>query len=78
LFYSNVLGIGFSTAITPLAAEADGKKVLRGRSVFHHGLYLCTILGIPFGLIFFKAADCLMQPDNGGASLPYLDIVAFP
>jgi hypothetical protein len=46
--------------------------------VFHHGLYLCTILGIPFGLIFFKAADLMGQPDNGGASCLYLDIVAFP
>jgi hypothetical protein len=35
--------------------------------------------GIPFGLIFSKPLIGLMgQPDNGGASQPYLDIVAFP
>jgi MATE family multidrug resistance protein len=34
VFYSNVLRNWFSTAITPLAAEADGKKHQEGRSVF--------------------------------------------
>jgi MATE family multidrug resistance protein len=26
IFYCNVIRIGFSTAITPMAAQADGKK----------------------------------------------------
>jgi MATE family multidrug resistance protein len=82
VFIAMSLGIGFSTAITPLAAEADGKKgIEEGRSVFHHGLYLCTILGVfLFGLIFFsKPLIGLMgQPDNVvELAKPYLDIVAF-
>jgi MATE family multidrug resistance protein len=82
VFIAMSLGIGFSTAITPLAAEADGKKSIEeGRSVFHHGLYLCTILGVfLFGLIFFsKPLIGLMgQPDNVvELAKPYLDIVAF-
>src|SRR6218665_614226 len=53
IFIAMSLGIGFSTAITPLIAEADGENSLvKGRSVFHHGLVLCTILGLSlFGFI---------------------------
>jgi MATE family multidrug resistance protein len=82
VFIAMSLGIGFSTAITPLAAEADGKKSIEeGRSVFHHGLYLCTILGVfLFGLIFFSKPliGFMGQPENVvELAKPYLDIVAF-
>ena len=82
IFIAMSLGIGFSTAITPMAAQADGKKnIEEGRSTFHHGLYLCTILGvILFTLIFFsKPLITLMgQPENVvELAKPYLDIVAF-
>ena len=82
IFIAMSLGIGFSTAITPMAAQADGKKnIEEGRSTFHHGLYLCTILGILlFVLIFFsKPLITLMgQPENVvELAKPYLDIVAF-
>jgi MATE family multidrug resistance protein len=82
VFIAMSLGIGFSTAITPLAAETDGKKnIEEGRSVFHHGLYLCTILGVfLFGLIFFSKPliGFMGQPDNVvELAKPYLDIVAF-
>ena len=41
------IGIGFSTAITPLIAETDGENNIEsGRKVFLHGLYLCTFLGL--------------------------------
>ena len=41
------IGIGFSTAITPLVAETDGENnIKKGRKVFLHGLYLCTFLGL--------------------------------
>ena len=41
-FVAMSLGIGFSTAITPLIAETDGAKdVAAGRNVFIHGLLLC-------------------------------------
>jgi MATE family multidrug resistance protein len=82
VFIAMSLGIGFSTAITPLAAQADGKKSIEeGRSAFHHGLYLCTILGVfLFGLIFFSKPliGFMGQPDNVvELAKPYLDIVAF-
>ncbi|MGO4821547.1 MULTISPECIES: MATE family efflux transporter [unclassified Flavobacterium] len=82
IFIAMSLGIGFSTAITPLAAQADGRKsVTEGRSAFHHGLYLCTILGvILFGLIFFSKPliTFMGQPENVvELAKPYLDIVAF-
>jgi MATE family multidrug resistance protein len=82
VFIAMSLGIGFSTAITPLVAEADGKKdVAKGRSAFHHGLYLCTILGVLlFGIIYFsKPLIAYMgQPEHVvELAKPYLDIVAF-
>ncbi|MEZ4853878.1 MATE family efflux transporter [Flavobacterium sp.] len=82
VFIAMSLGIGFSTAITPLVAEADGKQsVAAGRSAFHHGLYLCTILGvILFGIIYFsKPLIAYMgQPEHVVTlAKPYLDIVAF-
>jgi MATE family multidrug resistance protein len=82
IFIALSLGIGFSTAITPLAAETDGNNnIEEGRSVFHHGLFLCTILGFTLFLIifFFKPLISLMgQPDIVvEMAKPYLDIVAF-
>jgi MATE family multidrug resistance protein len=82
VFIAMSLGIGFSTAITPLVAEADGKNdVEKGRSAFHHGLYLCTILGVVlFGIIYFsKPLIAYMgQPEHVVTlAKPYLDIVAF-
>jgi hypothetical protein len=46
------LGIGFSFAITPLAAE----ECEEGQCV-SPWIILHDFRGIPFGLIFFKAAD---------------------
>ena len=82
VFIAMSFGIGFSTAITPLIAEADGKKnIEEGRSVFHHGLFLCTVLGISlFAIIFFaKPLISLMgQPQEVvDMAKPFLDIVAF-
>lgn len=82
VFIAMSLGIGFSTAITPLVAEADGKKnIEEGRSAFHHGLYLCTILGvILFGIIYFlkPLISFMGQPEHVVTlAKPYLDIVAF-
>jgi MATE family multidrug resistance protein len=82
IFIAMSLGIGFSTAITPLAAQADGRKSIEeGRSAFHHGLYLCSILGIVlFTIIFFlkPIISFMGQPENVvELAKPYLDIVAF-
>ena len=81
VFIAISLGIGFSTAITPLAAEADGERNIEsGRSVFHHGLYLCTILGIFLFIVVFFAKQLIVfmgQPENVVTlAKPYLDIVA--
>nr|WP_262916215.1 MATE family efflux transporter [Flavobacterium algicola] len=82
VFVAMSLGIGFSTAITPMAASADGKKdIPAGRNAFHHGLYLCTILGLLlFGVILIAKPFIGMmgQPDNVVAlARPFMDIVAF-
>ncbi|WP_177736248.1 MULTISPECIES: MATE family efflux transporter [Flavobacterium] len=82
VFIAMSLGIGFSTAITPLIAEADGEKSIeKGRSVFHHGLFLCTILGISlFALIYFSKPiiSYMGQPaEVVEMAKPFLDIVAF-
>ena len=82
VFIAMSLGIGFSTAITPLVAEADGKNNIEdGRSAFHHGLYLCTILGFALFTIIFFAKPLISfmgQPEHVvELAKPYLDIVAF-
>lgn len=76
------LGIGFSLAITPLIAEADGEgDIDKGRNLFQHGLILCTVLGISMFLMLLLATP-LMQymdqpPEVVELAIPYLRIVAF-
>ena len=82
IFIAMSLGIGFSTAITPLVAEAHGKgNREEGRLAFHHGLYLCTILGLfLFSVIFFSKPllSYMGQPEAVvKLAKPYLDIVGF-
>ncbi|MER3317668.1 MAG: MATE family efflux transporter [Allomuricauda sp.] len=82
VFIAMSLGIGFSTAITPLVAEADGAKdQAAGKSALKHGLVLCTILGLSlFGLIqISKPLIHYMKqpPEVVELALPYLDLVAF-
>ena len=46
MFIAMSLGIGFSTAITPLTAESDSAgNFVQGKSVFKNGLMLCLFLG---------------------------------
>jgi len=82
VFIAMSLGIGFSTAITPLVAEADGAKdQASGKSALKHGLVLCTVLGLSlFGLI--QLSKPLMHhmeqpPEVVELAMPYLDLVAF-
>ncbi len=82
IFIAMSLGIGFSTAITPIVAEADAEKDKQKiRSAFHHGLLLCTILGFAlFTLVTVSkpVLQFLHQPkDVIDLALPYLDWVAF-
>jgi len=82
MFIAMSVGIGFSTAITPLIAEADSADNFKqAKSTFKHGLFLCTVLGIILflGVFFAKPLMYLMQqPEEVVAlAIPYLDLVAF-
>ena len=82
VFIAMSLGIGFSTAITPLVAEADGAGDQKsGKTALKHGLVLCTVLGLVlFGLILLAkpVMYIMQQPDEVVAlAMPYLDLVAF-
>ncbi|KAB1160050.1 MATE family efflux transporter [Tenacibaculum aiptasiae] len=82
MFIAMSLGIGFSTAITPLIAEADSSNnFTQAKSTFKHGLFLCTTIGIlMFLMVFFsKPLMYLMkQPvEVVKLAIPYLDLVAF-
>lgn len=82
VFIAMSLGIGFSTAITPLVAEADGAgNRANAKSALKHGLVLCTVLGLTlFGIILLcKPLMHLMKqpPEVVALAIPYLDLVAF-
>lgn len=82
IFIAMSLGIGFSTAITPIIAEGDAEKnTSKIRSTFHHGLLLCTILGVLlFSLIMLARPimEMLHQPEEVIVlAKPYLGWVAF-
>ncbi len=82
IFIAMSLGIGFSTAITPIVAEADAENnVTAIRSTFHHGLLLCTLLGFAlFGLVVLAQPimEILHQPEEViTLAIPYLNWVAF-
>ena len=81
VFIAMSLGIGFSTAITPLVAEADGAgNKAAAKSALKHGLVLCTIIGVSlFALIMLaKPIMHLMEqpPEVVALAMPYLDLVA--
>ncbi len=81
VFIAMSLGIGFSTAITPLIAEADAENNFeKGKSIFKHGLFLCTVLGVLLSLMVFVAKPLMYlmkQPEEVvELAIPYLDLVA--
>lgn len=82
MFIAMSLGIGFSTAITPLIAEADASNnFTQAKATFKHGLFLCTMMGIVLflGVYFSKPLMYLMKQPTEVVELaiPYLDLVAF-
>lgn len=82
IFIALSLGIGFTFAITPLIAEADGEKnVEKGRSYFQHGVFLSIILGILLFLVLLLAKPVLYymkQPiEVVELAVPYFEVVAF-
>ncbi|MFT4800901.1 MAG: MATE family multidrug resistance protein [Flavobacteriaceae bacterium] len=81
MFIAMSLGIGFSTAITPLIAEADGEGNFEvGKSTFKHGLFLCTVISILLFLGVFLAEPILhlmkQPPEVVELAIPYLNLVA--
>jgi multidrug resistance protein, MATE family len=82
IFIAMSLGIGFSTAITPIIAEADAEKDHKKiRSTFHHGLLLCTVLGVALFIMIVLAKPIMLlmhQPlEVVNMATPYIDWVAF-
>ena len=82
MFIAMSIGIGFSTAITPLIAEADSSDNFeQAKSTFKHGLFLCSTLGILLFLLVYFSKPLLylmQQPQEVVAlAIPYLDLVAF-
>ncbi|SEH84488.1 multidrug resistance protein, MATE family [Paenimyroides aquimaris] len=81
VFIALSVGVGFSTAITPLIASADTENdIVKGRNVFINGVFLCTFLGILlFTLLYFfkPLIDLMLQPvEVTQMAKPFLDIVA--
>ncbi|CAN1533203.1 NorM Na+-driven multidrug efflux pump [Flavobacteriaceae bacterium] len=82
IFLAMSIGIGFSTAITPLTAEADAEKSDKKiRTTFHHGLLLCTILGVSLFMLTVLSKHLMyfmnQPPAVVALAAPYIDWVAF-
>ncbi len=82
VFIAMSLGIGFSSAITPLVAESFAEeKYQKVRSAFHNGLFLCTVLGLLLFVLIVVSKPvmyAMQQPKEViDLALPYLDWVAF-
>lgn len=82
VFIALSIGIGFSFAITPLIAEADGSgDIETGKKYFHHGIIMCGINGILLFLLLLFAKPILYHldqpPEVVELAIPYLEIVAF-
>jgi len=81
IFIAMSLGIGFTTAITPLVAEADSSNnISSGKNAFKHGLFLSSILSVILFLIILLSKPLLNIMDQPKEvvelAIPYLDIVA--
>lgn len=82
IFLALAIGIGFSTSITPLTAEANAEKNDKKiRTTFHHGLLLCTILGVSLFMLTVLSKQLMYFMDQPEAvvalAAPYIDWVAF-
>nr|WP_262917185.1 MATE family efflux transporter [Subsaxibacter sp. CAU 1640] len=80
IFIAMSLGIGFSTALTPLIAEADSEgNFEKGKSSFKHGLFLCGVLSVLLFLTLLLAKPLMHVMDQPEEvvklAIPYLDLV---
>ena len=81
VFIAMSLGIGFSTAITPLVAEADSaNNISQGKNAFKHGLMLCALLSVLLFLIILLLKPLMYYMDQPKEvvelAIPYLIYVA--
>ena len=81
VFIAMSLGIGFSTAITPLVAEADASNnISEGKNAFKNGLLLCTILSVLLFLIILLLKPVMYYMDQPKEvvelAIPYLNFVS--
>ena len=82
VFIGMSIGIGFSQAITPLIAEADGAKKDKNISgIFEHSFLICIILGIVLFLLVFLNRNLLYSMNQPvevvELASPYLFWVSF-
>lgn len=82
IFIAMSVGIGFSFAITPLVAAADGEsRPDKVKSILSNGLLLCTINGILLCLLLIAAEPILYMMDQPETvvdlALPYMRWVSF-
>jgi MATE family multidrug resistance protein len=81
-FIAFSIGIGFTLAITPLVAEADGERnAQNGNAYFQHGILMSLVLGFLLCAVLFLLKPLmsnLSQPTEVLLyALPYFDIIAF-
>ena len=81
VFIAMSLGIGISTAITPLVAQADGTSNReQAQRVLSHGVVLCILLGLSLFLAVFSARKLMYSmgqpPEVVEFAFPYLKWVA--
>ena len=81
-FIAFSIGLGFSFAITPLIAEADGENdIQKGRSFFQHGVILTTLIGVVMFISLLLVKPILYSLDQPvevvKLAIPYYEIVAF-
>ncbi len=81
IFLAMSIGIGFSTAITPLVAESDTEGDFnKGKSALKHGLLLCTLLGISLFVIILLCRPLMYLMDQPEEvvklAIPYINLVA--
>ncbi|MFJ1378825.1 MATE family efflux transporter [Capnocytophaga canimorsus] len=82
VFVAMSFGIGFSTAFTPLVAEADSvKNHSEVKSILKHSILISSVLALfLFGLLFLSGPlmHWLKQPQEVVAlAVPYTNLVAF-
>ncbi len=81
-FIAFSIGLGFSFAITPLIAEADGENdIQKGRSFFQHGVILTTLIGVVMFISLLLVKPILYSLDQPvevvKLAIPYYETVAF-